>query len=58
MPIRLSAPAEKLKAQLAGTVPAEWMPVVPHQVNIEDFSIKAQALKELPAPVSKAAKGY
>jgi hypothetical protein len=31
---------------------------VPHQVNIDDFSIKAQALKELPAPPSKAAKGY
>jgi hypothetical protein len=31
---------------------------VPHEVNIEDFSIKAQALKELPARQSKAAKGY
>ena len=31
---------------------------VPHQVNIDDFSIKAQALKELPAPLSHPAKGY
>jgi hypothetical protein len=32
---------------------------VPHEVNIDDFSIKAQALKELPASLSKAAaKGY
>jgi hypothetical protein len=30
---------------------------VPHQINIDDFSIKAQALKELPAPVAKAAQG-
>jgi hypothetical protein len=32
---------------------------VPHEVNIDDFSIKAQALKELPASLPKAAaKGY
>jgi hypothetical protein len=31
---------------------------VPHQVNIDDFSIKAQALKELAPSLSKAAKGY
>jgi hypothetical protein len=31
---------------------------VPHQVNIDDFTIKAQALKELPAPLSRPAKGY
>jgi hypothetical protein len=31
---------------------------VPHEVNVDDFSIKAQALKELPAPPSKAAKAY
>jgi hypothetical protein len=30
---------------------------VPHQINIDDFSIKAQALKELPAPLAKAAQG-
>jgi hypothetical protein len=85
-------------ADAAGTVQAQWMPVlvnsthpyfmshgncelieemkdlisknfslreldyrtdcVPHEVNIDDFSIKAQALKALPAPPSKAAKGY
>jgi len=30
---------------------------VPHEVNIDDFTIKAQALKELPAPQSRAARG-
>jgi hypothetical protein len=30
---------------------------VPHEVNIEDFTIKAQALKALPAPETRAAKG-
>jgi hypothetical protein len=31
---------------------------VPHEINIVDFTIKAQALKELPASLPKAAKGY
>lgn len=31
---------------------------VPHEVNIDDFTIKAQALKELPAPKSHVVKGY
>jgi hypothetical protein len=32
---------------------------VPHEVNIDDFSIKAQVLKEVPAPpVPRAAKVY
>jgi hypothetical protein len=32
---------------------------VPHQMNIDDFTIKAQALKELTAPLSKGyQKGY
>jgi len=30
---------------------------IPHEVNIDDFSIKAQALKALPAPAARAAKG-
>lgn len=31
---------------------------VPHEVNIDDFTIKAQALKELPAPRARTARGY
>jgi hypothetical protein len=31
---------------------------IPHEVNVDDFSIKAQVLKERPAPLAKAAKGY
>ena len=31
---------------------------VPHEVNIDDFTVKAQALKELPAPTSRTARGY
>jgi len=31
---------------------------VPHQVSIDGFTIKAQALKELPAPTSRTARGY
>jgi hypothetical protein len=31
---------------------------VPYQLNIDDFSIKAQALKALPAPPSRDVKGY
>jgi hypothetical protein len=31
---------------------------VPHEVNIDDFTVKAQALKELPAPASRTARGY
>jgi hypothetical protein len=31
---------------------------VPHEVNSDDLSIKAQALKELPASLPAAAKGY
>jgi hypothetical protein len=30
---------------------------VPHEINIEDFNIKAQALKALPAPETRPAKG-
>jgi hypothetical protein len=31
---------------------------VPHEVNIDDFTVKAQVLKELPAPTSRTARGY
>jgi hypothetical protein len=31
---------------------------VPHEVNIDDFTIKAQVLKQLPAPTSRTARGY
>ena len=31
---------------------------VPHEVNIDDFTVKAQALKELPAPTARTTRGY
>jgi hypothetical protein len=31
---------------------------VPHEVNIDDFTVKAQALKELQAPKAHTARGY